>query len=48
MHFRLGETNRTCDSVNETITGETDSGMAIEDTDSVRMVDRGGGGGGPP
>ncbi|MFB6296270.1 MAG: hypothetical protein ABEH66_05450 [Halobacteriales archaeon] len=55
LHFELGETDLTCDSVNGTLIGETYDGVAIEGTDSVRMVDRGGGsgggsggGGGPP
>jgi hypothetical protein len=42
LHFRLGETDLTCDSVEATLTGETFDGQAIEGTDSVRMVEGGG------
>ncbi len=40
VHFRLGETNLTCDSTEGTLTGETFDGRVIEGTDSVRMVGR--------
>lgn len=42
LHFRFGETDLTCDSVEATLTGETFDGQAIEGTDSVRMVEGGG------
>jgi len=43
FHFRLGDTDLTCDSTEGTLTGETFDGQAIEGTDAVRMIDRGGG-----
>jgi hypothetical protein len=42
FHFRLGETNLTCDSVTGTLIGSTFGGRPIEGTDAVRMIDRGG------
>jgi hypothetical protein len=38
LHFRLKNTNLTCDSTQGTLTGKTFDGGAIEGTDSVRMV----------
>ena len=38
FHFRLLNTNLTCDSTEGTLTGETFDGMAIEGVDSVRVV----------
>ena len=43
LHFRLGDTDLTCDSTEGTLTGETFDGQAIEGTDAVRMIDEGGG-----
>ena len=43
FHFRLGDTNLTCDSEEGTLTGETFDGQSIQITDGVRMIDRGGG-----
>ncbi len=43
FHFRLGETDLTCDSVEGTLEGETFDGQAIRGTDAVRMIDEGGG-----
>lgn len=43
FHFRRGETELTCDSVEGVLTGETFDGQAIEGSDAVRMVDAGGG-----
>jgi hypothetical protein len=43
FHFRLGDTDLTCDSAEGTLTGETYAGLAIEGSDAIRMVDRGGG-----
>jgi len=43
FHFRLGDTTLTCDSTEGTLTGETFDGQAIEGSDSVRMINRGGG-----
>jgi len=43
FHFRLGDTGLTCDSEEGTLTGETFDGQAIVGTDSVHMIDRGGG-----
>jgi len=43
FHFRLGDTDLACDSTEGTLTGETFDGQAIEGTDAVRMIDRGGG-----
>jgi hypothetical protein len=43
LHFRLGDTGLTCDSVEGTLEGETFDGQAITGTDAVRMIDRGGG-----
>jgi hypothetical protein len=42
FHFRLRDTGLTCDSTEGTLTGET-FGQAIEGTDAVRMIDKGGG-----
>ncbi len=39
FHFRLGETQLTCDSVVGTLTGETYDGIPIEGSDNVRMID---------
>jgi len=39
LHFRLGDTTLTCGSTEGSLTGVTFGGMAIELTDSVRMVD---------
>jgi hypothetical protein len=38
LHFRLGETSLTCDSVTATLLGELYSGISIEGSDAVRMV----------
>jgi hypothetical protein len=38
-HFRLSETTLTCDSTQGTLIGETYDGLAIEGTDSIRMVE---------
>lgn len=38
FHFRQGDTNLTCDSLEGKLTGETLDGQAIEVYDSVRMV----------
>jgi len=38
FHFRLGETELTCESTEGTLTGETFGGMAIEGTDEINMV----------
>jgi hypothetical protein len=38
FHFRLGETELTCDSIEGTLTGETFDGQAIEGSDAIRMV----------
>jgi hypothetical protein len=43
FHFRLGDTDLTCDSIEGTLTGETFDGQAIKGTDAVRMIERGGG-----
>jgi hypothetical protein len=43
LHFRLGDTGLTCDSVDATLEGTTFDGIAITGTDAVRMIDRGGG-----
>jgi hypothetical protein len=43
LHFRLGDTGLTCDSVEGTLEGETFDGQAITGTDAVRMIDQGGG-----
>ncbi len=45
FHFRLGDTNLTCESVNGTLTAETYGGETFNGTDAVRMLDRGGGNG---
>jgi hypothetical protein len=42
FHFRLGDTDLTCDSTEGMLTGETFYGLPIEGIDTVRMIDRGG------
>jgi hypothetical protein len=44
FHFRLSDTVLTCKATESTLTGETFDGLPITGTDSVRMIDRGGGG----
>lgn len=39
FHFRLGDTDLTCDSTEGTLIGETFDGITVEGTDSVRMLD---------
>lgn len=39
LHFRLGDTDLTCDSTEGTLIGETFDGVTVEGTDSVRMLD---------
>jgi len=43
FHFRLGDTALTCESIAGTLIGETFDGQAIEGSDTVRMVEGGGG-----
>jgi len=43
LHFRLGDTGLTCASTEGTLSGGTFNGQAIQDTDAVNMIDRGGG-----
>jgi hypothetical protein len=43
FHFRQGETSLDCTSTEGTLTGQTLGGQSIEGTDSVRMIDSGGG-----
>ena len=38
LHFRLKDTDLSCDSVEGTLIGQTYSGFDIEGTDAVRMV----------
>jgi hypothetical protein len=38
LHFKLADTDLTCDSTTGTLTGETFDGQCIEGTDSVNMV----------
>jgi hypothetical protein len=38
FHFRLGDTDLKCNSTEGTLIGETFDGVAIQGTDSVRMV----------
>lgn len=38
FHFRLGDTNLTCESEEGTITGETFDGLMIEGTDSISQT----------
>jgi hypothetical protein len=38
FHFRQGDTNLSCESVDGTLTGETFDGQNIEGTDAVNMV----------
>jgi hypothetical protein len=38
FHFRQGDTDLTCESVDGTLTGETFDGQTIEGTDAVNMV----------
>jgi hypothetical protein len=38
FHFRLGDTDLTCDSTEGTLIGETFDGDAIEGSDAIRMV----------
>ena len=42
-HFLLGDTDLTCESTEGKLEGETFDGQAIEGTDAVRMINRGGG-----
>ncbi len=42
FHFRLGDTDLTCESTEGTLTGEIFDGQAIQGTDAVRMVEGGG------
>lgn len=39
FHFRLGDTDLTCDSTEGTLTGRTFAGVEVQGTDSVRMLD---------
>lgn len=39
FHFRLSETELSCDSTEATLMGETFDGLAIQGTDAVRMID---------
>ena len=39
LHFRLGDTDLTCDSTEGMLTGQTFDGTAIEGTDAVQMID---------
>jgi parallel beta-helix repeat protein len=41
FHFRLGDTNLTCESTAGTLRGETLDDQAIKGTDAVRMIDPG-------
>ncbi len=41
LHFRLGDTQLTCDSTEGTVAGETFDGQVIEGTDAVNMIVRG-------
>ena len=43
LHFRLGDTDLSCDSTEGTLVGENFDGRDIEGTDAVRMIDEGGG-----
>jgi hypothetical protein len=43
FHFRLGDTGLGCDSTQGALGGETLDGQAIAGTDSVNMIDHGGG-----
>ncbi len=43
FHSRLGDTALTCESTEGTLIGETYAGIPIEGSDSVRMIDEGGG-----
>lgn len=38
FHFRLDDTDLTCNSTEGTLTGKTFDGQAIEVTDSVNMI----------
>jgi hypothetical protein len=38
FHFRLGDTDLSCDSTEGTLTGETFDGQSVEGTDSVNMI----------
>lgn len=38
FHFRLGDTDLTCDSTEGTLTGETFDGQSVEGNDSVNMI----------
>jgi hypothetical protein len=38
LHFRLGDTDLTCNSTGGTLTGETFDGQTIAGTDSVNMI----------
>ncbi len=41
FHFRLGDTDLTCDSIEATLVGVTFAGAPIEGADSVNMVPKG-------
>lgn len=41
FHFRLGDTDLTCDSTEGTLTGETYGGQPIQGTDTVNIVPKG-------
>ena len=43
FHFRVGDTDLTCDSTEGKLVGENFDGQAIEGTDAVRMINTGGG-----
>lgn len=43
FHFRLQDTNLTCQSKEGTLTGETFNGLEVVGTDNVRMITPGGG-----
>ena len=43
FHFRMGETNLTCQSTDGTLAGETFDGLVFVGTEGVRMVNVGGG-----
>lgn len=43
FHFLFDDTNLTCQSTEATLIGETFDGLAIQGTDAVRMINKGGG-----
>src|SRR3989338_7912093 len=43
FHFRLGDTNLTCEATEAALHGMTFEGISIIGLDSVRMIDEGGG-----